>query len=64
VFSSLQETAVKLYESIERPLRGENNYEKPYDLSLEHTAATLTVKPLTKSYLKQFIFSVTYEWAV
>jgi hypothetical protein len=46
VFSSLQETAVKLYESIERPLRGENNYEKPYDLSLEHTAATLTVKPL------------------
>ena len=34
---------VKLFEALERPLRGEDNYDKPYDLALEQTAAQLMV---------------------
>ncbi len=32
-----------LFEAIERPLRGDDNYDKPYDLSLEQTAMIIKV---------------------
>ena len=41
--SKTQETAIKLFEAIERPLRGDDNYDKPYDLSLEQTAMVVQV---------------------
>ncbi len=33
-----------LFEAIERPFRGDDNYDKPYDLSLEQTAMIIKVK--------------------
>jgi hypothetical protein len=32
-----------LFEAIERPFRGDDNYDKPYDLSLEQTAMIIKV---------------------
>jgi hypothetical protein len=39
-----QESAVRMYESIERPLRGEANFDKSFDLTLEQTANNIQVR--------------------